>query len=262
MYPIVLAPTTLMEAPPLEYIDIAIEAGYDGIGLRLYPSPGMPFFPVVGDQALMAQVKQRIADAGLEVYDILTCYLQPEMDLDAMKRAHEFGAELGARYALVIGDDPEWDRMVQHFGALCDNAAEFGITCALEAPVNRRALTSLEANLRLIEAAGRSDVAINIDPAQFIRSGGTPEDLRAVDPSLLPYMQINDTTSLTPGDPLCTPGDGVVPLAEILDVMPAGLPLSLEYHHRDDRFTQREWAQHALEGTRRFIDAYQKGRGA
>src|SRR5690606_17449174 len=131
-----------------------------------YPSPGMPFFPVVGDQALMRQVRERIEGARLTVYDVLTCYLQPDMDLEAMRRAHEFGAELGARFALVIGDDPEWDRMVQNFGTLCDNAAQYGIICALEAPVNRRALTTLEANLRLIEDAGRENVAINIDPAQ------------------------------------------------------------------------------------------------
>ena len=50
--PIVLAPTTLMQAQPLDYIEIAARAGYDGIGLRLYPSPNMTFFPVVGDSDL------------------------------------------------------------------------------------------------------------------------------------------------------------------------------------------------------------------
>src|SRR5688500_3246236 len=110
MNPILLAPTTLMQAPPLEYIAAAAEAGYDGIGLRLYPSPGMPFFPVVGDTGLMGEVKRALADSGLQVFDVFTCYLQPEMDFDAMKRAHEFGADLSVKYALVIGDDEDWGR--------------------------------------------------------------------------------------------------------------------------------------------------------
>ena len=252
MNPIVLAPTTLMRTPPLEYIETAARAGYDGIGLRLYPSPGMTFFPVVGDADLMAKVKSAIMDAQLKVYDILTCYVEPDMDLEAMKRAHEFGAEIGADYGLVIGDDPEWDRMVQNFGKLCENAAQFGIVCALEAPVNRPALTTLDLNLKLISDSGANAV-ISIDPVQFFRSGGQVEDLKAVDPKLMPYTQICDGTDLTPMHPYCMPGEGVFPLNEMLDVMPTGLPLSLEYHHRDDRYTTLAWAVHVLDGTRRFL---------
>jgi sugar phosphate isomerase/epimerase len=260
MNPIVLAPTTLMRTPPLEYIEIAARAGYDGIGLRLYPSPGMAFFPVVGDRDLMARVKSAIKDTGLKVYDILTCYVQPDMDLEAMKRAHEFGAELGATYGLVIGDDTEWDRMVQNFGTLCDNAAQFGLTCALEAPVNRRALTTLELNLNLIWDAGRANACISIDPVQFFRSGGSVEELKGVAPALMPYTQICDATTMTPMQPYCMPGDGIFPLRELLDVMPQGLPLSLEYHHRDERYTPLAWAAHVLDGTRRFLNQYYAGR--
>jgi sugar phosphate isomerase/epimerase len=254
--PVVLAPTTLMRVPPLEYIQIAADCGYDGIGLRLYPSPGMAFFPVVGDQQKMGEVRKAIADTGMKIYDILTCYVQPDMDIEAMKRAHEFGAELGADYALVIGDDPEWDRMVQNFGTLCDNAAQFGLTCALETPVNRRSLTTLDLNLKLIADAGRDNAVLDVDPVQFFRSGGTVEDLKRVDPKLMPYTQICDATSMTPMAPYCMPGEGIFPLKDMLDVMPQGLPLSLEYHHRDESYTPKQWAQHALDGTRVFLEKY------
>ena len=256
MNPIVIAPTTLMRVPPVEYLKIAVEAGYDGAGFRLYPSPHMVFFPVVGDATLMAEVKRVVADTGLKLYDILTCYLQPDMDLEAMRRAHEFGAELGAEYALVIGDDDDWGRMVDNFGRLCDNAAQFGLVCALEAPVNRRKLTRLDLNLKLIADAGRENAAISVDPVQYIRAGHSFELLKSVDPKLLPYTQICDATTMTPMEPYCMPGEGIVPLAEMLDIMPQGLPLSLEYHHRDDSYTPLEWAKHVLEGTRRFLEGY------
>ena len=259
--PIVLAPTTLMRTPPMEYIEVAQKAGYDGIGIRLYPSPRMQFFPIVGDKTLETEVKKALADSDLQVYDILTCYMQPETDLDAMKRAHEYGAELGARYALVIGADTEWDRMVQNFGQLCDNAAQFGLICALEAPVNRQALTSTELNLKLIKDSGRQNTAICIDPVQFHRGGDKVEMLKDVDPKLLPYTQICDGESMTPMQPYCMPGDGVVPMVELLDVLPEGLPLSLEYHHRDDRYTTLAWATHVLDGTRRFMRQYNASRG-
>ncbi len=262
MHPVLLAPTTLGETPPLEYIDIAAKAGYDGIGLRLYPSPGMTFFPIVGEERLERDVRQAIEANHLQVFEIFTCYLQPDMDFDAMKRAHEFGASLGAKYALVIGDDPDWGRMVDNFGRLCDNARELGMSCVLEAPVNRRVLKTLDLNLKLIKDAGRENVGLSIDPAQYTRSGGTPGMLEYVDPKLFPYAQINDTASIEPGNPLCMPGDGVVPLAKLLDVLPADLPLGLEYHHRDERYTDLGWATHVLDGTRRFLRAYHEAREA
>jgi sugar phosphate isomerase/epimerase len=252
MNPIILAPTTLMQAEPSEYIAAAAEAGYDGIGLRLYPSPGMPFFPIVGDPALMKSVKSALDGAGLKVFDVFTCYLQPEMDFDAMKSAHEFGAELGAQYALVIGDDKDWGRMVDSFGRLCDNAAEFGLVCALEAPVNRRVLNTLQLNLKLIEASGRNAV-LSIDPVQYIRAGHTFAELRDLDPALLPYSQIGDSSGMTPGESYCMPGDGIVPLHELLDLLPPDAPLSLEYHHRDESYTPAAWAKHVLDGTRAFL---------
>jgi sugar phosphate isomerase/epimerase len=215
----------------------------------------MPFFPVVGDAALMAEVKRALAGSGLRVFDVFTCYLRPEMDFDAMKRAHEFGAELGAKYALAIGDDPDWHRMVDHFGRLCDNAAGFGLTCALETPVNRRCLNTLDLNLGLIEESGRKAV-LSIDPVQYVRAGHSFSQLKALDPEMLPYSQICDSNSLTPGDPLCMPGDGIVPLAELMDLLPPDAPLSLEYHHRDDRYTRHEWAKHVLDGTRAFLQRF------
>ncbi len=255
MNPIILAPTTLMQAPPLRYIAAAAAAGYDGIGLRLYPSPGMPFFPIVGDAQMMREVRGALATADLQLFDVFTCYLQPEMDFEAMKRAHEFGAELGAKYALVIGDDEDWGRMVDHFGRLCDNVAEFGMLCTLEAPVNRRTLNTLELNLRLIEESGHR-AGLSIDPVQYVRAGHSFDELRGLASDLLPYSQIGDSPSLSAGEPYCMPGDGIVPLAELLDLLPPEAPLSLEYHHRDESYGFEAWAMHVLDGTRAFLRQY------
>jgi sugar phosphate isomerase/epimerase len=189
------------------------------------------------------------------VFDVFTCYLQPEMDFDAMQRAHEFGAELGARYALVIGDDEDWGRMVDNFGRLSDNAQEYGLVCALEAPVNRRTLKTLDLNLKLIEESGRRAV-LSVDPVQYVRAGHGFSRLKELDPAMLPYSQICDAASMEFGSTLCMPGDGMVPLGELIDLLPPDAPLSLEYHHRDDRYTRKEWAKHVLDGTRAFLERH------
>jgi sugar phosphate isomerase/epimerase len=252
----VLSPTTLMRTPPLEFIKIAAQADWDGIGIRLYASPNMTFFPVVGDRKLESEVRHAIADTDLDVFDIFTCYLQPEMDFDGMKRAHEFGASLGAKYALVIGDDPEWNRMVDNFGTLCDNAKQFGLICAFDAPVNVRVLNKVELIHKLIRDAGRENAAINLDPAQFYRAGEKPAMLKDIDPRLFPYAQLCDAVTLTPMSSYVMPGDGHVPLTEILDILPDGIALSVHYHHSDRRYDDLSWATHVLDGSRRFMRRY------
>jgi sugar phosphate isomerase/epimerase len=260
MNPVVLSPTTLMRSPALEFIDIAQKAGYDGIGMRLYPSPNMHFIPVLGDSNLEREVKKAVADSGLPVHDIFTFYLQPEMDFAAMERAMEYGASLGAPHALVIGDDPDWNRMVDNFGRLCDVAKQFQLTCAFDAPVNIRVLNKVELILKLIKDSGRENAAICLDPAQFYRAGEGPDLLKSADPRLMPYAMLSDATTMTPMGRYCMPGDGFVPLDEILDALPPDIPLSVHYHHSDDRYTALAWATHVLDGTRRFLRRYHEAK--
>jgi sugar phosphate isomerase/epimerase len=91
---------------------------------------------------------------------------------------------------------------------------------------------------------------------QYVRAGHTFEQLRGFAPELIPYSQIGDSPSLTPGEPYCMPGDGVVPLAKLLDLLAPDAPLSLEYHHRDESYSYEAWAKHVLDGTRAFLERY------
>src|SRR5258705_163689 len=131
---IIIAPTTLQDTAPVEYIAATAAAGYDGIGLRVDRSPGLPFYPVshgrpiaataaagydgiglrvhrspglpfypVSDARLIAEMKSRIADAGLKVFDLYSFYLEPDTDVSRFAPALELGAGFGAKYATVMG---------------------------------------------------------------------------------------------------------------------------------------------------------------
>jgi sugar phosphate isomerase/epimerase len=191
MNKLVMAPTCLPMTPPLEYVAAAADGGFQAIGLRLHKSPVVPDWRSwLDDAALKRDVKRQIADRGLEVVDILSFYLEPEMNLDGMLPAFEYGAELGARFVLVIGDDPVWDRMVHNFGRLCDAAAGYGLTAAIECPVRR--LWPLPVALQLIAEANRPNAGACIDPVNFLRAGDTASELSDAKPALFPYVQIND----------------------------------------------------------------------
>jgi sugar phosphate isomerase/epimerase len=262
-----LAPTSLADTAPLEFAAAAAAAGYDGIGLRVNASPGLPFHPVIGNAPLVRELRRALDDSGLAVLDLYSFYLQPATDVRAFASALELGASLGAKYVLTMGDDPEWPRLAGNFGRLCDLAAGFGLTCALEFAV-MRPLASLAQSMRLVAESARANAAICVDPLNFVRGGGVPGDLAAIDPRLFPYAQITDGV-LGPGEPdpallgRMGPnqrrllGAGDVPIVAILDALPPGVPLSVELPPaKGARPPAAEWARATLENVRGFLERH------
>ena len=147
-----LSPTTLPDTPPLEYVEAAAAAGYDAVGLRLSRSPLFPFHPVAGNAGLVRELKRALARSRLGVLDILSFYLQPVTNIEAFAAPLELGAELGARYALVAGDDSDGLRLRDNLARFCDLARPFGVTAAVEFAVIRP-LATLGQTLRLLADA-------------------------------------------------------------------------------------------------------------
>jgi sugar phosphate isomerase/epimerase len=264
-----LSPNSLVGVPALEYIDALVKAGYDGIGLRMYASPGVNYEsvtqPLAGNPSLMRDVKRALDDSGLIRYDLLSYYIRPNFDLERMRPSLEFGAELGFPYALAIADDPEWARQRDNFAALCDVAGALGMTVALEAPVGQNTVNTLPLALQLLAESGRQNAVICLDPFHFWRTGEAVSVIAEADPRLFPYTQIDDGVD-TDGPPprgRREPGLGMAPLHDILDALPAGLPLSIEWGRpKDTNYSAAEWAKIALDATRRFVEGYYATRGA
>lgn len=261
---LIIAPTTLQDTAPIEYIEATVAAGYDGIGLRVHRSPGLPFFPVVGETALVRDMKARIADAGLKVFDLYSFYLEPGTDVASFAPAMELGSTFGAKYATVMGADAEWSRQRDNFAKTCDLAAQFGLTCSVEFAVIRP-LATLPQTVSLITEAGR-DAVICIDPLHLARSGGSPTDVAALPAKYFPYAQISDGV-LEPGEPNPAlfgklgmgqrkmPGEGTLPLRALLAALPPDTPLSVELPHSLSvaGTSAAAWAKITAERTRAYL---------
>lgn len=248
---LVFAPTTLVHSPPLECLRAALDAGYDGAGLRVHPSPHLPFHPLLGDAALIGEIKAIVRE--LPLLDLYSFYLRPESTIAGFVPALELGAELGAKYALVQGDDPERERLLERFGAFCDAAAPLGLSAALEF-VPGRAISTLPEAMALIQKAGRPNGCVLVDTLHFIRAGHAPAELRALE---LPYLQVSDAGN---GERRI-PGEGELPLDALLDAVPETLVLSVEVVPPRSG-TPPDWARRVLDGTRRFIEARASRRSA
>jgi len=261
-----MAPGMLMDVPPLPFLEVARDAGYDGVGLRLQKSPQLPIFPIVGNAALVRDIRRFVADSGLEVLDILAFYLLPDTDVREYEPALALGAEIGATYALTQGNDPDWARLCETFDRFCAVAQESGLMPIIEFCPNRT-LATLGQTLDLLAQTGRTEIPILVDPLHLVRSEGTGADLRKVDPRRFPYAQMSDG-QLAAGEPNLEiarrtgvgtrrmPGDGTLPLREIFAALPADLPISIEViMDRPPEISPLQWATVALQRTRDFFAA-------
>jgi sugar phosphate isomerase/epimerase len=275
MTKLALAPTTLPDTQPLDYVKAAAEAGYDAIGLRLNRSPGLPFHPVVGNAPLIREMSRMIDGGGLSVLEIYSCYLEPATDVDAFRPALELGRQFGARYVLVMGADPDWARMRDNLGRFAEVAAEYALVPALE-PAVTRPLASHRQCERLIAEAGSSSAVICLDPLNLVRAGEGARDIAAMDPRLFPFAQLTDgfvDARETPAmlgrmapNRRAMLGEGNLPIAAILDALPAGIPLSVETPMSiaggESHPSPLDWAKAALANARSFLAGYRRGRGA
>ena len=215
------------------------------------------------------------------MFDIFSCYLEPDTRIEHFTPSLALGAELGGKFVMVMGNDPDFGRMRDNFGLFCDEALRFGLTATVEF-VPTRPLATMQIAARMIAEAGRANAAICIDPLHFTRTGGRPDDIAALDPKLFPYTQINDGV-LFPGEPNPAHfgkmpqgerrmlGKGDVDLRGLLDALPAGLPLSVEIPIslgaglRDvsaQPYTPAEWAKVAIDDTRDFLASYERTKAA
>jgi sugar phosphate isomerase/epimerase len=237
MRPISLAHLTVLDADPLTLIDAGAAGGFDALGLRIIPPmPTDKIVEVIGNAPLQRDIKARLKATGLYILDVEAIWLLPEMNLQKLLPALDVGAELGAKYMLVCGHDPDWNRMTANLVALCEAANARGLRIMLE-PMSYTVVNSLQSANTLLAEASPENTGILVDALHLSRSGGSPADLAAYDPALFSYMHLCDATRNPPGpDGLRAegrggrfyPGEGELWLSEFLDAFPPDTPAGVE----------------------------------
>jgi sugar phosphate isomerase/epimerase len=235
---IILPHPTLNDLDPPEFVRIAKRTGYDAVNLRIYPfQPDAAAANVFADRALLRATVNALHEAGLPVYDIEVIRIEEGMRVADFRALFEAGAELGARYAVAIGISADEGFVAERLAELAALAEPYGIKLVIEFMM-RGGIRTLDAARRIVAATGRADVGVLVDALHFYRSGATLEALASVEPDRLPYMQINDVRNfaqLRDARPIedvvwkkVLPGEGDLRLRELLQTLPAGIPISIE----------------------------------
>jgi len=264
-----LSPQTVLPCSPVEQIDAAAQAGFDAVGLRLFPVT-VTDVDVMSDTTTQRAVEQRIAEAGLKVLDIEVVRATPQTNVDAIVPALEFGSRLGARWLAVTAaaldsyhpaDEP---CVVRCLADMCRLAEDHDMRVALEF-MAFRGIRTLEDAIRVVEAVGHPAMGMSIDALHFFRSGGTTDALVDIDPQLIACVHLSDAPGAVPADLISEarqnrlqPGEGELPLIDLLSVLPRELPVAVEVPSRDrERLSVAERAVKGARSSQRLLAAVQ-----
>ena len=236
-----LAHLTVLDTTPPELVTVAAAAGFRTIGIRLTatPSVGIPPYDALHDGPLLRETERRLADTGVSVLDTEFLRFEPEHPVGIPEGFLEVSARLGARNVLVMSAEPDETRTVERFCELCDRASVYGLHVCLEFAIYTGVRTLADA-AHVVARSKRQNASVLIDALHFSRSGGLPAHIATVDPSLFRYAQICDASPDMPGPGdtpalireartgRLLPGEGALPLVELVAALPDDLPLAIE----------------------------------
>jgi sugar phosphate isomerase/epimerase len=234
-----LAHLSVLDATPPELVTVAAQAGFRKIGIRLSaaPSVGVPPYDMLGDTPVLRETLARLDATGVSVLDVEFLRFEPEIPQGIPEGFLEAGARLGAQYVLVMSAEPIEARTVERFCELCERARQYGLHVCLEFAVYTGVRTLADA-ARLVKQSGCANASVLVDALHFSRSGGLPSDIASIDASLFKYAQICDAAAVIPSEPgdlirearsgRLLPGEGALPLRDLVAALPAAIPLAVE----------------------------------
>ncbi len=235
--PFGLAPLGFLDVAPPDFVALAAEAGFSSVAIRARPAvPGGEAFPLHADAVLLRETRRRIAETGVKVTAVEQVSLTRDIDIASLGPFLDAAAEVGATQIVCSGDVEDIAVVTDLFGALCEASAERGLSPCLEF-MPFRALKTLGEAVQVIRGSGAENGLICMDALHLFRSGGSLEELRALDPALVGSIQLCDAPLAPPPTELLAqearerrvlPGTGELPLAEMLTILPNEKPLDAE----------------------------------
>lgn len=231
-----LAYLTLPGVEPVEQIRIAKEAGYDFVSLRTIPmgQVGEPQTRLEKDPALFEEVKKTLAETGMKMLDLELVRIREDL-VEDLRGPFEKAALLGATQVLSSVWTKDRTFAADRYAAVCEQAAQFGLTVNLEFPVVSE-LKSMREALELQERVGAANLKVMLDMAYVHLDGVQAADILAVAPERFGLVHLCDWPKDFTGEDFAPVvrgaraycGEGCVDIASIVKALPESCPISIE----------------------------------
>jgi sugar phosphate isomerase/epimerase len=228
--------------PPVELVNLAADLGCRHMSTIVQGQPLVPldFAPYsLKDPALRRDLLAAMNARGVTISLGDGFLVLPGADMRNFRGDLDVLAELGVPRINVVSLDPDLSRTFDQFGALTELGAQRNIETDVE-PVPGLTIGDLATAVAALEYVGRPDFRLLVDTMHLVRSGSSAADLSAVDSERIGYAQLNDTTLAPRADNYMeeamyermVPGEGELPLRDILSVLPPDVVIELEVPRR------------------------------
>ncbi len=268
MAPLSLDNLTVLGTTPVEMLAIAERLGFDAISPIALPSArvNLAIQPLHRGSTAARALGERLRDSPVHIHNMDGFTIHPDVDRTVYWDTIELSAELGAERIVTLLFDPEHERGFDTFCRLCERCASHGIGVGLEfmALSQVRDMAAADAYLH---RADQPNAQILVDFFHLLQSGGTATDLTSIDPGRICSAQICDGAAGMTMEAYAynavndrkLPGEGEMPIAQILAALPRGVMVGVEIPHRamtEAGVSPYERARIALAATRAaFTDA-------
>jgi sugar phosphate isomerase/epimerase len=225
---------------PPDHVALAADLGCDCIGIGLAPTPGYnpdnhPGWSLRDDRVLRRETLAACRDRGVGISIVEGFAVLPDNDMRAFAGDLDLVRELGCDRINVVSIGKDMRQAIDGFGVLSELAAEHDLLVSAEmgslGPLDRVAPA-----LEVVKGVDRPNFSLLVDAMHFFRLGNTLADLAALDPALVGYVQLADAPWAPRFETYMeeamyermTPGDGELPLAQFLRMVPDEVVVSLE----------------------------------
>jgi sugar phosphate isomerase/epimerase len=229
--------------PPVEFVTLAADLGVRHIATGLTAAPcnphGYPPFSLRDDSALRREMRAAMRERGVSISLGEGFSVRADSDIRRATADLHLMRELGVMRINTVSLDPDRTRSFDQFGILAEMAGALGMETTVELSPGLT-IGDLATALAAVRHVGRPDFRLLIDTMHLIRSGSCAADVAAIDPALIGYIQLCDAPLQTGSASYMeeamfsrmVPGEGELPLREVLAALPRGLVVGLEVPQR------------------------------
>lgn len=240
MNPLGLEYLTVYGCHPLKTVRIAADIGCSHLSFftQAVDFPGMPPHPpsLFDDAGLRRDMLTALDDHGLSIalIDGFGFASAEGAKLDMLRAQLDIVCELGVD-KVNTSSTLEWGATIDKVGMLTELVAEYGLILTIEA-IPTYTIGDLPAALAVLKEVDRPNLKLLIDTMHIARTGGA-RLLAEIDPGLIGYVQICDGPAGMPSGEIYfdqalhqreVPGEGELPLVEMMACIPEGIVASME----------------------------------
>ncbi|MDG2003235.1 MAG: TIM barrel protein [Novosphingobium sp.] len=235
---------TTLGMPPLEYVRLAgevgcgeISTGLGGLPLSMFGVDDVfyPEWSLADDPTLRREMIATMRDLGVAIGLGEGFRAHADEDVSGQIPSLDLMAELGALRINAIGLDPDKARCFDQLGKLSELVNERGMMFTVEFCPGF-AVGTFGDVMELIGQIGAGRCHVLLDTMHFCQTGGSVEQLKAVEPGTIGYLQLADSPAQVPEADYMNvamferrvPGEGDLPLRELIAALPADITISIE----------------------------------